>query len=172
MNDKIKDKLLKLLELSKRGIDGEKDNAESMLTKLLIKHDLSLSDLDSNLQTFREYGYQTKDDVLLIAQIITKVTERYDIKKHTGLKILFAAVSDFEHVQIIELIDYHLPDFKEQRADILKNLINAYIQKHELYRPPSKARPAEINHDLFKTMSLMQILKDEKYTKKLENGNE
>lgn len=34
MEEKTKQKLLKLYELSKRGIEGEKVNAENMLTKL------------------------------------------------------------------------------------------------------------------------------------------
>ena len=45
--EKIKAKLIKLFALARQGVGGEKENAKSVLDKLLTKHGLTLEDLDS-----------------------------------------------------------------------------------------------------------------------------
>ena len=45
MNDKVKEKLTKVYELVKRGVEGERQSAEKMLKKLLEKYNISEDEL-------------------------------------------------------------------------------------------------------------------------------
>ena len=71
MTDKnLESKLRKLLILSERGIDGEKDNAAGMLDKLLEKHGLNLSDIsDEAIETYW-FKYKGKFQKRLLIQVI------------------------------------------------------------------------------------------------------
>lgn len=49
MNDKLKEKILKVLELAKRGgTEAEADTAMKLASELLMKHNMSMSDITSN----------------------------------------------------------------------------------------------------------------------------
>ena len=133
MSENIIKKILKVLELTRRGVDGEKTAAEALLNSLLKKHNLTLSDLESLTKQQRDYKYKSTDHKSIILQIIVMVTSTDEIYSVKNEKIIVVYVTDAEHVQILELIDFHLYNYKVERANILKALKSAYIQKHQLY---------------------------------------
>lgn len=57
----IKERLYKLLELSRQGVGGERENAEAMLTRLLEKNNMTLADLESHAATLEAYYFTFKD---------------------------------------------------------------------------------------------------------------
>ncbi len=48
ISQKLQIKLRKIYELSQRGVEGEKENAQKMLNELLKKHNLSIDDIFPN----------------------------------------------------------------------------------------------------------------------------
>ena len=81
MNDKLSDTMKKLLELSKRGIDGEKENAEKLLTKMMKKYHISKEDLEK--EDIKEFKIVYKDsfDEKLCCQVYYKVTKNLSYRK-------------------------------------------------------------------------------------------
>lgn len=68
---KVKDRIYKLLELSNRGVGGEKDNAEKRLMALLKKYSLSMNDLvDTESRSEITIYYKTKFESRLANQIL------------------------------------------------------------------------------------------------------
>ncbi|ELP5902278.1 hypothetical protein QTV49_004307 [Vibrio vulnificus] len=68
---KVKDRIFKLLELSKQGVGGEKDNAEKRLIALLTKYSLTMDDLvDTESRTEITIFYKTKFEFRLVNQIL------------------------------------------------------------------------------------------------------
>lgn len=70
MNNEIKDKIAKVLELANRGIDGEKDAAQKALERLMKKYDLSDEDLSKIKLTKYFFPYKTNIDMMLFQQIL------------------------------------------------------------------------------------------------------
>ncbi len=70
--EKHKAKARRLLELAKRGVGGEQENAQRMLDELLAKHGISIDeiDADNNIRTFK---IKNPDDGLLLTNIILSV---------------------------------------------------------------------------------------------------
>lgn len=175
METKLKDKLLKLYALSKRGVGGEKVNAENFLTKLLQKHDLTIEDIDQEIPKSRYYRYTNKLNKKITYQVINKVTNSDEICNIRGFNEVLAKVTDYQHVQILELIDFHLSNFNKERNLFLKDFTSAYVQKHELFRAPTdndfkgiSELTDEEEQSFLRMISIKDNLGDKSYTKKLE----
>src|SRR5690606_10587147 len=172
MEDKIKDRLIKHYELSKRGIGGERENAKLFLDQLLKKHNLTLEDIDSEQLRDRYYPYTTIWKRKIITQVICRVTNRFEIYGYKGLKELCSKVTDCEHIQILELIDFHFENFEKEKKVFLKDLESAYIQKHRLFRDTdddqtTKNLTAEEEMEIKRIISIYENLNNNTYTKKI-----
>lgn len=70
MNDKVKEKLTKVYELVKRGVEGERQSAEKMLKKLLEKYNISEDELNSIDEKNYYFKYASNLDEWLLIQLI------------------------------------------------------------------------------------------------------
>jgi hypothetical protein len=177
MENKLKDKLLKLYELAKRGVDGEKVNAEFMLNRMLQKHGLTIEDIDQETPKKRYYKYTTKLNDKLISQIIFKVINKRNVYSIKGYKEVMAEVTDYQHIQILELIDFHLENFDKERKQFLNDFTSAYVQKHRLFRDSDdddfkdeKPLTTEEKQALWRMSNIKDCLSNKTYTKKLSQG--
>lgn len=66
MTDK-KEHLKKLYELAMRGVDGEKEQAQAILKKLLKKYAMTLDELDEDIINDYELEYHGKEQDTLIS---------------------------------------------------------------------------------------------------------
>ena len=173
MEEKIKDKLMKLYELSKRGVGGEKENAEMFLNRMLKKHNLTIEDIASEQLKIRGYLYTTLWKKKIICQVIARVTNRWEIfaSSGKGFKIVSSKVTDCEHVQILELIDFHFENFELEKKVFLKDFEGAYIQKHRLFKDSSdeetKDLTPEERREVMRMVGIYENLSNRTYTKKL-----
>ncbi len=71
MDDKIKQKLQKILRLAREGVGGEKVNAQSMLDRLLKKHGMSMADIEDTSQevSLHEFKYKSALEAELLYQL-------------------------------------------------------------------------------------------------------
>lgn len=176
IEDKLKDKLLKLNELAKRGIGGEKLNAGAMLMKMLSKHGLSIEDINQEISKKRHYKYSTLQNKTIVIQIMFRVMNEssrsiYSVMHH---KEVTAEVTDYEHIQILEMVDFHLDNFKEERKKLLDDLASAYVQKHNLFRETTnedrknkKPLTPEERAKLWRVSNIQECLTNKTYIKKL-----
>lgn len=72
MDSSIKQRLLKLLALSKDGVGGEKQNAEEMLQRALAAHGMNIADLSSEelKTTTVMFRYKNELEKRLVLQIL------------------------------------------------------------------------------------------------------
>lgn len=178
INDKLKDKLLKLYELAKRGVDGEKVNAEFLLRRMLEKHGLSIEDINQDMPKDRYYKFTNKMNEKMITQIMGKVINdsSIGIYRFKGYKEVTAKVTDYQHVQILELIDFHLDNFNKEKKQFLDDLTSAYVQKHKLFPESNEQdlkdeKPLTIEEKLaiMRMLNLQDNLSDKTYIKKLKS---
>ena len=60
--NKILDKAKKLKELADRGIGGEKDNAKVMLEKWMLKHNITMNELEGHTISDSSYGNMSDEE--------------------------------------------------------------------------------------------------------------
>lgn len=174
MDYQLKEKLLKLYELSKRGVGGEKTNADVFLNRLLKKHNLTINDIDANVSKKRYYRYKTLADSTIIAQVCYRVLGKgakiYEIK---GYKELCVDVTDYQHVQLIEEIDFHIKNYRDEKKQFLNDFTNAYIQKHRLFRERTEdenIKPLTLKEKqaIYRMSAIKETLSNKTYIKKIQ----
>lgn len=91
-------KAKKLLELSKRGVDGERDSAKIKLDEHLKKHGIDISEIDDacNLREFKVSSY---DEFTILSNIILSVNPYTKISDQKGIVKCELDKEDFEEVK-------------------------------------------------------------------------
>ena len=134
----IEKKLVKILALAERGIDGEKVNARFILEKLLKKHELTLDDIlkkDNQELIKKGYRYKNKMEKTLLVQIYVSITNINDVRywKRRNASIIGFELTAIDHIELSEMYGYYKKLLKEE----ISCIVDAFIQKHELYSSAS-----------------------------------
>lgn len=175
MTDK-KERLKKLYELAMRGVDGEKEQAQAILEKLLKKYAMTLDELDEDIINDYELEYHGKEQDTLLMQTIYKVTDdknsfchlRYTYsgrKCRTRLNVRCTAA---QKAEIEFLFAFYVRVWKKEREALLQ----AFIQKHKIFgnlkdsEKPQECSPEELE----KMYALMSGLSDEQPLLQIEGG--
>jgi hypothetical protein len=104
--DAIRQRLAKILTLAKRGVGGEKKNAESILRRELKKHGLTIDDIDSenslNKVSQREYRYKTVEESRLLMQCLSSIVnlKKIDVWKRKKKRELVLYLSTLYQMKL------------------------------------------------------------------------
>lgn len=135
----------KLWELSKRGIDGEKENAENFIKQFCLKRGTEWGDLEIEEKIKRTFtGIRLTQ---LFCNIVSKVQNTYEIKvwsikgKPTE-KIVLCNPVEFAEIQLMYEI-YSKAYYKE-----IEKLKIAFLHKHMLFPSSPKENKKELEDDL------------------------
>ncbi len=144
MNTEIKDKISKVLELVKQGVEGEKDAAQNALKRLMKKYDLSDEDLQKIKLTKYFFKYKTKLDMDLFQQILKyffagknfRIVRYTYGKKELALELeyldwvtLDSAYEYFRRHAANQFAEFCLPHVKRCRTTKTKNAKRAELQE-------------------------------------------
>lgn len=161
MADKHKDLLKKLRELSMRGVDGERENAQKLFDKLSKKYGISESELDDECITVHQFTYHGAFEKRLLIQIIAKVLNAdpdfYSFSSNlTGRKkrtILGAECTETQRIEINFLFDFYNTLYQKE----LEYFLIAFIQKHSLYKETDddETSPSELSDEELLKVSLL-----------------
>jgi hypothetical protein len=126
----------KIKELAERGVDGEKAAAQSMLEKILVKHGLTLADIEGKpKREWVELTFSGEYEKLLLTQIVRKAAGVsgdlvYRWKKGTRTRIKFE-LSPVEHVEV----EFMFELMKKALADEFSKVLSAFIHTNRLFGP-------------------------------------
>lgn len=134
--DRIKAKMRKLLELVRQGVGGERENAQSMLEKLLKKHDLTLEDLDSEKAEvgLYEFAFNDKLEKKLLTAVMHFVLQAKTImvrNDHKNSKKICIQVTKAQKLEIDLAYGVYREVFKKEQ----QNLFLAFIHKNHIFGP-------------------------------------
>lgn len=137
--ERIKDKLRKLLELSRQGVGGEKDNAQSVLDKLLTKHGLALDDLDPDVAPVEscEFRFDDKWEHDLLIQVVYSVLQTLTItyrEEHKNSKKYCIKATKAQKLEIDLAYGLYREAFKKEQ----ERLFVAFIHKNRLFGPDAE----------------------------------
>ncbi len=183
METKVSEKVLsmvkKVYELAKRGVDGEKMNAEVLLQKLLKKHNLTLQDLEQVELTTIDYSLY-KDRFWrcykkIIIQVMYKHTgETGNIREYTswnGKITIWCNCSCSNSILIKEEIEHYWNDFKIK----VDEFADAYIHSNDIYPEGIYSDPKELTQEEWERMERVSQMSDSiqpnSPTRKLQQSN-
>lgn len=131
MNTNITDTMKHLLELSKRGVGGEKENATKLLNKLMKKYNISESDLQKEELHQHDVRFKTKWQESLIHQIMYMINPKRNIYKYNNrkAKIAILELTDAEWIEHQYLYSIYKKAFEEE----LELFTSAFIQRNNIF---------------------------------------
>lgn len=179
MDDNLRKKLIKLYNLSERGVGGEKRNAKNFLDKLLQKHGITLEELNEDKKEDRYYKYGRVLTRKLIIQIVYSVIgKEVNAWVCSAYREIGVEATEYEHIQIKELIDFHLENYKKEEKKIINTFYDAYINKHNIF--PEKGKEMDKDESekeekdweyIKKVLALKDTIEGETFTKKIKAKN-
>ena len=165
--------LKKIKALAERGVDGERENAEALLARLMEKYGVSEEELSEDIRKRHDFEFHGKEQKKLLRQIVFKVTGGYAYELYytaSGRKVktlLAADCTPAEKVEIEFLFDFYIRLWDRERDAFLA----AFIQKHKLFSMREDAPTQEISREEAEKMSaLMQGMSDESPIRAIEAG--
>ena len=159
--------LMKIRALALNGVDGEKEQAQAILDKLMKKYSVSLDDLDEEILNEYEFEYHGKEQEKLLRQTIYRVTGdkfamwglQYSDSGRKCKTRLGGRCTAAQKVEIDFLFDFYKRVWEKDR----QALLSAFIQKHRIFgelKPDEKAM--EISAEDMEKMNLLMLgLSDE-----------
>ncbi len=163
--ERIRAKLLKLLALARHGVGGEKENAASVLDKLLKKYCLTLEDLDDANAERQIYWIKAsgKSETTLLSQCVAATVPGWDraTYRHRGVRgVTGYALTHAEHMQIDLMFEIHRRALKKHVEKQRKLAVLSYIQTNEIFPAASDdapAKPSKLSEeDVMQIISMMR----------------
>ncbi len=127
--DKLKNLLLKIKELSERGVNGEKESAEKKLHELLNKYDLELTDIEIKDKFKRTFRIKNREDyITVLSHVIWSVSPKVNIKENTRKLEVYCSLTNEHYIEVCERFDYYWSLWCSDKTQMLM----AYIVKNGL----------------------------------------
>lgn len=135
---RIKQRLLKILELARRGEGGERVNAQRMLDSLLKKHGMTLDDLerDGPERTFYDFNFKDEFERRLITQCVYAYVPKWDGKsygKGVQKNVVAYRLTKAEFLEVGLYLSIHRDALKVHMKKMAETAFNAYVQTNDLF---------------------------------------
>lgn len=170
--DKYLELARKVYELVKRGVEGERDVAESKLKSMMVAHGITIEDIEGEAVFYQRCRCK-KEDFKFMSQVVSSVQGKGAY--HWEMGFAYFDSTDAELIEIGLKFNFYLEKLKEN----YEAMYFAFIQKNELYRRETeKEREERQANEVYteqseverKALELMETMKPEQFRKQLSNG--
>lgn len=137
--------LKKIKALADRGVDGERESAQTLLARLMEQYGISETDLEEERRETAWFRYSQETERRLLNQIIYMVTGRTGfgcVGAYSGRKRKETGV-DCTAAERLE-IEANYAFFKEAMKKELEIFYSAFANKNNLFPPADKVKPRSI----------------------------
>lgn len=135
MDATLFEKLKQIQALAEKGVGGEKENAARMLKHLLDKHSLTMDDLQQRIKVEErvphDFQYRNSAEKAILMQLYARLSGNNEVRYWKGRNYLTFALTESENERLRE--EYRI--FRKAWKEEVQLLLNAFIQKHELFAP-------------------------------------
>lgn len=137
--ESIKAKLLKLQALAEKGCAGEAAAAKKAIERLCAQYGVSLADILSEQEETHKYIFDVgrrKYMLTLFCQLHAVVTGKH-VMKYTKMarNKIRIELTAFQRAELSNLFEWHKANFKKDLQTMEDTIAEAYIQKHNLFKP-------------------------------------
>lgn len=168
-SNNISDTMKHLLELSKKGVGGEKENANKLLHKLMKKYNISEDDLEKEELHKHDVRFKTRWQEQLIHQIVYMINPERNIYRYNGTKakIAILELTDAEWIEY----QYLYSIYKKSFEDELELFTSAFIQRNNIFPKEvpehikeQQEKESEKKMDYYKMLKVSQMAQGIDYT--------
>lgn len=170
-HEKIIELAKKLKALADRGVGGEKDNADIMLTKLMNKHGITAEMIEGKevkRYAFRVSRHYYKLFFQIVANVMGKSGKVY--RGENGLRYVEATPSDFMEIKC--KFDFFLAAYKKEqevfhRAFVMKNHLYTKVESEDDYASLDDMTPEE-KAEWYYANQMAEGMQRQKFHKQIE----
>lgn len=182
--EQIIEKIRKVAELAQKGVEGEKTNAEELVTSLMKKYNVTWEEIEEDKEKYNFLYDKRISDFLakrLYVQIFCKVTglrkginffdgqsnnakEFRKILKNDGKKanmVIHASIADF--ITIKTMFDFYYTRYKE----LEDSFFAAFVIKNDLLPPESVGGYEPSDNEMEKILPFVNVIDKDEYQKRL-----
>lgn len=131
VDDKIRDRIRKLIELSKRGVGGEKENADAFLQTMLNKYGLTIDDFSDDVKIRYKIWYKGPAENKIMFGTIRKVLGIGTVHYRHAYRAKNAISVEMTKIQFAEF-DYLYTIYREEYKKQSAALVDSFISVNEL----------------------------------------
>lgn len=130
-------KLMKIRSLAKGGIDGEREAAQRMLHKLMIKHGIHEDELESEGMEYHSFAMLKHEwHPKLASQIAYAVLGTSDIRTDKRRRTLYVNCTNAQAIEIAAMVDFYTDAYLADLAIFHR----AFVNKNHLFPPDDMDR--------------------------------
>lgn len=175
-DNKLIERLLKMYKLATEGVDGEKENAQKLLTAALEKHGLTFANLESKAKfdEVERVSFYVKDNSLakLLIQIVGVVRNMTSVAYGQRGRTYLFDLTKSQKIEVVMMYDFYKGLWKKELEKTKKRLFTAFISKHKI-AINAKSEGVFTPQDLKEYLAisgLMEGLEDANFRKELGSG--
>lgn len=143
ISEKVQAKLRKLQALAERGVGGEKETAQRMLTKLMERHGITMDAIDEERRETRWFSVRGRLERRLLVQIASKVIDGYDRTYYRKRGAPKSIGIDASAAEAIELGLYY-DVLRKALADHTEAAFQAFIIANSVFAPGGGSEKEEL----------------------------
>lgn len=150
--------LLKLKELSKKGINGEKENAAKLLEKLMKKYNISEEELNNEEIKDVYINLKNEIEIRLASQILYAFFDNRKLYKLNKFKYC-TELTSAQEIEFKYMFSIYLEDFKRQELVFYR----AFINKNDIFPKSVTVETVEAKNfssEEIKERALAEIMMD------------
>lgn len=138
----IDDRTLKIIELAKQGVGGERETAIRLVKKMCAEKNLDYDDV-MNSVAVKVYRLNAidKGEANVLAHVIAKyaVTREHIILGYSRNRLwIYFTCTAARYIETANAFAVYQVAYRKEKARILKDLPGAFAMKHNLYLPHSE----------------------------------
>jgi hypothetical protein len=167
--EQLIERILKVKELSEKGIDGEKENAKALLISLMDKYGFTNDDLNLKQLYFFKYSRFDKLSFKLLSQVIYSVLgkekKNQTAKCHTRHSDIGYECTKEQAIEIEAKYTFYYEGLKQD----METLYNAFIIRNEIYSKDTEVTIVEeFTEEERKARELAESLDKKQFNKQLD----
>lgn len=139
MEQSIKDKIAKVYELVKRGVDGEKEAAKKALDRILKKYNIRDVDFDTLNRREYRFKYATELEMQLLCQIHEYFLDDSKFKAYRDLRGVRELVIELEYIDFV-VVDSAYEYFRRHMKKEYNRLVLPEIKRCRTNKTKTKRR--------------------------------
>lgn len=180
--ESIKQKLLKLHALAEKGYKGEAEAAKRAIERLCAQYGITLEEVLS-VEEPKRYEFEIgryKYMLTLFVQcygVVTGIGELSYFKRSRNK--IAVDLTPLQYAELSSLFEWHKANFLKDLAAMQDTIVEAYVNKHNIFRTLSEEEQAERDargleltpaklHRLAAILAMQSELGDNRYHKQLE----
>ena len=174
--EKVLDKAKKLQALVERGEMGEAKAAKRALENLCDIWGIDIAQLFTEEKKERKFKIPYHDPFAqrILFQCYCKVTNQNEINySHNRYKnVIYLELTDAQYIDLSQIFDFYLRQWKKEKKQLMKDMLNAFINKHDLFSADKESSKEPITpekwEEIMRMQQLMNQLENVSYYKQLE----